>query len=215
MNQAEASKRTLACESDGSSGNLVMVGRHAWVHRNLNSHNTAVIAGSHAVMVVDARATPSLAPEVLASIRSVTMLPIRYMALTRYRSVREFPQPSRLGNILSAFSCITDIGVDGEFQATLGAENVRMSHVYNIELGSLKVQILQLHSGSRLGETVVWVPADQAVVYGNVGNFDDAIGLMEPATVLGSLALEVITKLQPRILVPARGDLVEPLLLSN
>jgi len=215
MNQADTSRHPLASESEESSNHIVMVGRYTWVHRNHNSHNTAVIAGSHAIMVVDTRATPSLSPEVLASIRSVTMLPIRYMALTHYRSVREFPQPGSTGHILPALSCIADIGVDGEFQATLGAENVRMLHVDNIELGSLKVQILQLHSGSSLGETVVWVPADEAVVCGNVGNFDDASGLIEPATVLGSLALEAITKLKPRILVPARGDVVEPLLLSN
>jgi hypothetical protein len=215
MNQADASKRFMAFESEKLSDNLVMVGRHTWVHRNHNSHNTAVIVGSHAAMVVDTRATPNLPPEVMASIRRVTMLPIRYMALTHYRSVREFPQSSSTGHILPAMVCSAEIRVDGEFQAKLSAGSVRMSLVENIELGSLKVQILQLQNGSRLGETVVWVPADQAVVCGNVGNFDHASGPIEPAPVLGSLALEAIAKLQPRILVPARGEVPEPLLLSN
>jgi hypothetical protein len=215
MNQVDASKRFMAFESEESSDNLVMVGGHTWVHRNHNSHNIAVIVGSHAVMVVDTRATPNLPPEVMASIRRVTILPIRYMVLTHYRSVREFPQAIHKGHIPPAIACSADVGVDGKRQATLGAGSVRMSLLENIELGSLKVQIFQLQNGSRLGETVVWVPADQAVVCGNVGNFDHASGQIEPSSVLGSLALEAIAKLQPRILVTARGEVAETLVLSN
>jgi hypothetical protein len=137
------------------------------------------------------------------------------MVLTHYRSVREFPQAIHKGHIPPALACSVDVGVDGECQTTLGAGSVHMSLVENIDLGSLKVHIFQLQNGSKLGETVVWVPADQAVVCGNVGNFDHASGLIEPAPVLGSLALEAIAKLQPRILVPTRREDAKLMVLSD
>src|SRR3546814_5413039 len=50
--------------------------------------NSGVIIGDDSVMVVDARATPSMAQDLVRHIRTVTDKPIKYVLLTHYHAVR-------------------------------------------------------------------------------------------------------------------------------
>src|SRR5215469_5460286 len=50
--------------------------------------NSGVIVGDDGVMVVDARATPVLARELIERIRGVTDKPIKYVLLSHYHAVR-------------------------------------------------------------------------------------------------------------------------------
>ncbi|HLJ21436.1 MAG TPA: MBL fold metallo-hydrolase, partial [Stellaceae bacterium] len=50
--------------------------------------NSGVIVGDDGVMVVDARATPVLARELIERIRAVTDKPIKYVVLSHYHAVR-------------------------------------------------------------------------------------------------------------------------------
>src|SRR2546423_14825099 len=50
--------------------------------------NTGFIVGERGVLVVDARATPTLARETVEAIRRVTDKPILYLILTHYHAVR-------------------------------------------------------------------------------------------------------------------------------
>ena len=50
--------------------------------------NTGFIVGDRGVVVIDARATPTLAHETLEAIRGVTDKPILYLVLTHYHAVR-------------------------------------------------------------------------------------------------------------------------------
>ena len=50
--------------------------------------NSGVIIGEKAVMVIEAQATPLLAEDVIAKVRSVTDKPIKYLVLTHYHAVR-------------------------------------------------------------------------------------------------------------------------------
>jgi len=52
--------------------------------------NSGVIVGDESVMVIDAQATPVMASEVIARVRTVTDKPIRYVLLTHYHAVRVF-----------------------------------------------------------------------------------------------------------------------------
>src|SRR4029453_7518036 len=60
----------------------------AWGPAAAGPPNSGVIVGDDAVMVVDARATPKMARELVAHIRSVTDKPIKYVVLTHYHAVR-------------------------------------------------------------------------------------------------------------------------------
>ena len=50
--------------------------------------NTGVIVGDDAVMLIDTRATPSMAENVIRHVRSVTEKPIKYVLLSHYHAVR-------------------------------------------------------------------------------------------------------------------------------
>src|SRR5215469_13370920 len=50
--------------------------------------NTGVIIGDDAVMVIDTRATPAMAEDVIRHVRTVTEKPIKYLLLTHYHAVR-------------------------------------------------------------------------------------------------------------------------------
>ena len=50
--------------------------------------NSGIIVGDDCVMVIDAQATPAMAKDVIARVRSVTDKPIKYVLLTHYHAVR-------------------------------------------------------------------------------------------------------------------------------
>ena len=50
--------------------------------------NSGVVIGDDGVMIIDARATPVMAQELVRHIRSVTDKPIKYVVLTHYHAVR-------------------------------------------------------------------------------------------------------------------------------
>src|ERR671939_1021833 len=50
--------------------------------------NSGVIVGDDAVMVIDAQATPVLAGQVIARIRTVTDKPVKHVVLSHYHAVR-------------------------------------------------------------------------------------------------------------------------------
>ena len=52
--------------------------------------NCGFIVGDEGVLVIDCRATPALAREMIADIKTVTDKPIQYIALTHYHAVRVF-----------------------------------------------------------------------------------------------------------------------------
>src|SRR5215217_5535932 len=50
--------------------------------------NSGVVIGDDSVLVIDARATPVMAGELMARVRKVTDKPIRHVLLTHYHAVR-------------------------------------------------------------------------------------------------------------------------------
>ena len=61
---------------------------HCWAYTAEGDPNSGVIIGDKYVLVSDATATPSLARDLIARIRTVTDKPIKYVLLTHYHAVR-------------------------------------------------------------------------------------------------------------------------------
>ena len=64
------------------------IGRGLYAYTAEGDPNTGIIVGDEAVMIVDAQATPKMAEDVIAKVRSVTDKPIKYVVLTHYHAVR-------------------------------------------------------------------------------------------------------------------------------
>src|SRR6476659_8010442 len=61
---------------------------HCWAYTAEGDPNSGVIVGDQFVMVSDATATPAMARDLIARIRTVTDKPIKYVLLTHYHAVR-------------------------------------------------------------------------------------------------------------------------------
>src|SRR5208282_2633926 len=67
---------------------FVKLAENAWCLTAEGDPNSGVIIGDDGVMVIDARATPVMAKELVAEIRKITDKPIKYVLLTHYHAVR-------------------------------------------------------------------------------------------------------------------------------
>ena len=61
---------------------------HCWAYTAEGDPNSGVIIGDDFIMVSDATATPSMARDLIAKIRTVSQKPIKYVLLTHYHAVR-------------------------------------------------------------------------------------------------------------------------------
>ena len=61
---------------------------HCWAYTAEGDPNSGVIIGDDAIMVCDTTATPLMAQDLIAKIRTVSDKPIKYVLLTHYHAVR-------------------------------------------------------------------------------------------------------------------------------
>ena len=62
--------------------------QHCWAYTAEGDPNSGVIIGDKFVLVSDATATPDMAQDLIARIRTVSSKPIKYVLLTHYHAVR-------------------------------------------------------------------------------------------------------------------------------
>jgi glyoxylase-like metal-dependent hydrolase (beta-lactamase superfamily II) len=222
----------MASKSFASQGDLAekkvtfaKLGDGAYAYTTEGDPNSGVIVGDDAVMVVDARATPVLAGELIEAIRSVTDKPIRWVVLTHYHAVR----------VLGASAYGADHIVASEATAELiherGAQDwasevqrfprlfraaetvpgltrptITFATRMSVRLGKLEVQIIHPGRGHTKGDTIVWLPEQKIlysgdlVEYGATPYAGDAYFGDWPAT------LAKLAAMKPQKLVPGRGD---------
>jgi glyoxylase-like metal-dependent hydrolase (beta-lactamase superfamily II) len=201
------------------------LGPGAYAFTTEGDPNSGVIVGDDAVMVVDARATPVLARELVAEIRRVTDKPIRYVVLTHYHAVRVLGASAYGAEHVIAsqgtYELIRERGAQ-DFQSEaqrfprlfqsietvpgLTWPTITFDQGMTLWLGKREVQIKHLGRGHTKGDTLVWLPAEQIlysgdlVEYGATPYAGDAYFRDWPET------LERLKALRPRKLVPGRGD---------
>lgn len=188
--------------------------------------NSGVVIGDDSVLVIDARATPVMAAELVARVRKVTDKPIRHVLLTHYHAVRVLGvagYAERVNVIASdaTFALIRERGqqdMDSEIQRFPRLFRAREtipgltwpSLVFHermtLWLGSREVQIIHAGRGHTTGDTIAWLPAEKVlfagdlVEYGATPYCGDAHFGDWPGT------LDRIAALAPQALVPGRGE---------
>lgn len=202
-----------------------LVPGQAYAYTAEGDPNTGIIVTESGVVVVDTQATPAMARDVIARIRSVTEKPITHLVLSHYHAVRV------LG--ASAYGAHTIIASEGTSElirergeADKASEIGRFPRLFRgaetipgltwptlvfrerleLRLGGVVIEVLHLGAGHTAGDTVVWLPehrvlfAGDLVEHGATPYAGDAHFRSWPATLQRLLALE------PRMLVPGRGD---------
>jgi glyoxylase-like metal-dependent hydrolase (beta-lactamase superfamily II) len=187
--------------------------------------NTGVIVGDDSVVVIDTQATPAMARDVIARIRSVTDKPVRHIVLTHYHAVRVLGA-SAYGaqQIISSRDTLALIQERGA--QDMASEIARFPRLFRgvdeipgltwpnttfsdelvVPLGSFDAQVLQLGRGHTKGDAVVWIPGLEVLYAGDLVEFGatpytgDAYLTDWPDT------LRRLSQLRPRALVPGRGE---------
>lgn len=186
--------------------------------------NSGVIVGDDSVLVVDAQATPHMARDVIARIRTVTDKPVEHVVLTHYHAVRVLGASGYEGAEIIASDVTRDMIVErgqqdmdseiGRFPRLFrGKESIpglTWPHVVfhrrmTLWMGEREVQIIHIGRSHTAGDTVVWLPrervlfAGDTVEYGATPYCGDAHFADWPGT------LDAIRALGPEKLVPGRG----------
>ena len=188
--------------------------------------NSGVVVGDDSVLVIDARATPVMAKELVAHIRKVTDKPIRHVLLTHYHAVRVLGvagYEDRVNVIASDVTreMIVERGrqdMDSEIQRFprlfraretipgLTWPNVVFHQRMTLWLGSREVRIIHAGRGHTRGDTIAWLPKEKVLFSGDLVEFGatpycgDAHFGDWPGT------LDRLAALAPDALVPGRGE---------
>ena len=186
--------------------------------------NSGVVIGDDSVLVVDAQATPAMARDVIARIRTVTDKPIKHVVLTHYHAVRVLGASGYEGAEIIASDVTRDMIVergqqdmDSEigrfprlFRGKEGIPGLTWPHLVfhgrmTLWMGGREVQIIHVGRSHTAGDTVVWLPRERVLFAGDTVEFGatpycgDAHFADWPGT------LDAIRALQPEKLVPGRG----------
>ena len=201
------------------------LGEGAYAYTTEGDPNSGVIVGDEGVMVVDARATPVLAGELIDAIRTVTDKPIRWVVLTHYHAVRVLGASAYGAEhiVASEATCelIRERGAQdwasevqrfprlfrsAETVPGLTWPTITFDTRMTVWLGKREVQILHPGRGHTKGDTIVWLPESRIlysgdlVEYGATPYAGDAYFGEWPAT------LAKLAAMKPAKLVPGRGD---------
>jgi glyoxylase-like metal-dependent hydrolase (beta-lactamase superfamily II) len=221
MTKAFASRGDLAPKTVS----FTRLADNAYAYTAEGDPNTGVIIGDDSVMVLDAQATPVMAQDVIAKIRTVTDKPIQHVVLTHYHAVRVLGASGYGASNIIASQDTRDLIVErGQqdyqseyerfprlFQAVdsipgLTWPNIVFRDAMTVWLGKTEVQLLQLGRGHTKGDTVAWMPKERVLFSGDLVEFGatpytgDAYLTDWPAT------LDRIAALDPAALVPGRGN---------
>ena len=189
--------------------------------------NTGFIVGDHGVVVVDARATPTLARETLEVIRGVTDKPILYLVLTHYHAVRVLGASGLGAQHIIAHRgtryLINERGQqDFESEARrfprlfldiksipgLTHPDICFDSMVILDLGGREVQLHWLGRGHTEGDTAVWLPADHVLFAGDLVEASAAPYCGDAYIQDWISTLQAVRALGAKTLVPGRGAVV-------
>jgi glyoxylase-like metal-dependent hydrolase (beta-lactamase superfamily II) len=188
--------------------------------------NSGVVVGDDSVLVIDARATPVMAKELVAHIRKVTDKPIRHVLLTHYHAVRVLGASGYEERVNVIASDVTRGMIEERGQQDMDSEIQRFPRLFRAKetipgltwpnvvfhrkmtlwLGSREVQIVHAGRGHTAGDTIAWLPKERVlfagdlVEYGATPYCGDAHFGDWPGT------LDRLAAFGPQALVPGRGE---------
>ncbi|HET6521679.1 MAG TPA: MBL fold metallo-hydrolase [Geminicoccaceae bacterium] len=188
--------------------------------------NSGVVIGDDSVLVIDARATPVMAEELVAHIRRVTDRPIRHVLLTHYHAVRVLGAAGYQERVNVIASDATDDMIVERGAQDMASEIQRFPRLFRaketipgltwptvvfhgrmtLRLGGREVRIIHAGRGHTRGDTIAWLPKERVlfagdlVEYGATPYCGDAHFADWPGT------LDRLAALGAERLVPGRGD---------
>jgi len=210
---------------------FTQLSKHAYAYTAEGDPNSGVVIGDDCVLVVDATATPVMARELIAKIRSVTDKPIRHVVLSHYHAVRVLGASAFFvegcANVIASRGTrelIVERGLQdmhseiGRFPRLFQSvesipgltwPTVVFDGALTLYLGSLEVEILHLGAGHTKGDTMVWLPEERVLFSGDLVEYQTAAYTGDAQLEEWPATLGRLRELRPDKLVPGRGTALQ------
>ena len=235
MSQAPA--KAFASQADLAEKKITFeqLSAHCWAYTAEGDPNSGVIIGDKFIMVSDATATPDLARDLIARIRGVSSLPIKYVLLTHYHAVRV------LGASAYAAEGATEvIASQGTYELIVerGAQDMqseidRFPRLFRgqesipgltwptmvigdskpgrqgsltVDLGGVKVQIWHPGPGHTRGDTIAWVEQEKVLFSGDLVEYNAGVYTGDAHLEEWPATLVALRELKAEAIVPGRGE---------
>ena len=187
--------------------------------------NTGVIVGADGVMVVDARATPVLARELMEAIRTVTDKPVTHVLLTHYHAVRVLGASAYGAHTIIASRGTRDL-ISERGAQDFKSEVERFPRLFSsvetvpgltwptvtfekemtVWFGEREIRIWHPGAGHTAGDTVAWLPKERVLFSGDLVEEGATPYCGDAHLAEWPETLEKLAGLAPRKLVPGRGE---------
>ncbi|HEX6980738.1 MAG TPA: MBL fold metallo-hydrolase [Alphaproteobacteria bacterium] len=187
--------------------------------------NSGVIVGDDGVMIIDARATPVMAEELVRYVRTVTDKPIKYVLLTHYHAVRVMGASGYGADYIIAskgtYDLIKERGAQDfksevqrfprlfknvESVPGLTWPNIVFDREMTIWMGKREVRIMHLGAGHTKGDTIAWLPKERVLFSGDLVEEGATPYCGDAHLAEWPQTLDRLLALKPKRLVPGRGD---------
>ncbi|NOV22605.1 MBL fold metallo-hydrolase [Cupriavidus necator] len=223
MSKAFASQADL----EAKQITFTQLSENAWAYTAEGDPNSGVVIGDDGVLIVDTTATPAMAQDLIARIRTITDKPIKYVVLSHYHAVRVLGASAYFAEgaqqIIASRGTYEMIVERGE--ADMKSEIERFPRLFagvetvpgltwptlvfdkeiTLFLGQLEVRIAHLGSGHTKGDTVVWLPQQKVLFSGDLVEYDAACYCGDAQLAEWPATLDALQALNPEKLVPGRG----------
>src|ERR687889_719315 len=190
--------------------------------------NSGIIVGDDGCIVIDAQATPAMAEDVIARVRTVTDKPIKYVVLSHYHAVRVLGASAYKAQGIVA-SAETHRLIEERGQQDWDSEYGRFPRLFqdaqsipgltwptltfegemSIYLGKREVRLMQLGAGHTSGDIVAWVPDAEVMFSGDLIEYHSACYCGDAHLREWPVTLDAIRDFDPKALVPGRGDALQ------
>ena len=178
------------------------------------------------MLVIDTRATPRLARDLIAAIRSVTDKPVSHIFLSHYHAVRVLgaaafdPRPTLIA------SAGTRRWINERGQADYDSERGRFPRLFKghdeipgltrpdivfddelvIDMGGFDVELRHIGRGHSQGDSVAWLPRQKVLFAGDLVENRCAVYAGDGYLREWSATLSKLQALEPEVLLPGRGS---------
>ena len=229
--------KSFASQSDLTDKTITFeqLSAHCWAYTAEGDPNSGVIMGDKFIMVSDATATPAMAQDLIARIRTVSSKPIKYVLLTHYHAVRVLGASAYLAE--GATEVIASQGTY-ELIAERGAQDMQSEMerfprlfrnaesvpgltwptlvlgngqpgrqgLLTIDLGGVQVQIWHPGAGHTRGDTIAWVDAEKVLFSGDLVEYEAGVYTGDAQLEEWPATLEALRALKAEAIVPGRGE---------
>lgn len=210
---------------------FVQLAETAYAYTAEGDPNSGVVIGDDSVLVIDTTATPVMAQELIARIRTVTDKPIKHVVLSHYHAVRVLG-----ASAYKSEGCEHIIASSGTYDLIVerGAQDMKseierfprlfqavesipgltwptlvFESQITLYLGKLEVRIMHIGPGHTKGDTIVWLPKERVLFSGDLVEYQAAAYTGDAQLKEWPETLETLRSMRAEKLVPGRGPALQ------